>query len=111
MKHLEAAKILRMYGRDADGKLFGEDYCRATPQQIRGYAADMLRDNHPDHGGDGSQIGKIKLARDVLLRHLEDLAAVTKCSVCEGEGRVKTPRGPKKNCPTCGGSGETRRRE
>lgn len=98
MKLLNAIRLLRI------------DIGDMNEAFVRRRAAEMLRQAHPDHGGDGSQIGKIKLARDVLLRHLEDLAAVTKCSVCDGEGRVKTPRGPSKDCPTCGGSGETRRR-
>lgn len=102
MKLRDAAALLRL-------RLTG-DVAEDT-KTVRKLAADMLYNAHPDHGGDGSQIGKIKLARDVLLKHLESLAAVTKCSVCEGEGRVKTPRGPKKACVACGGTGETRRRD
>jgi hypothetical protein len=39
----------------------------APPAVVRGAARSLLKDDHPDTGGDGSAIGRIKAARDAML--------------------------------------------
>lgn len=57
--------------------------------------------NHPDNGGDGRKINRLKLARDRLLA---DTGAGI-CPVCAGDGGRITRRGIFSLCPKCNGKG------
>ena len=67
---------------------------------------DTLRATHPDQGGVGGDMAKLKEARDVLLKEAAKEAGIVPCSRCEGSGRMATRSGRRVSCSACGGSGE-----
>lgn len=70
---------------------------------IRAAFYKAVRAAHPDTGGDGSSIAKLKEARDLLMRTAEPDDYFS-CKLCGGRGRVGIGFGTP--CPVCRGTGE-----
>lgn len=73
------------------------------PEVVSGAYARAVFKNHPDHGGDGTQLASLKLARDTLLSH-RDIPA---CKMCGGSGKVRARFGAQ-TCTGCEGTGDRR---
>lgn len=79
----------------------------SSEEAIRSAYAKALREVHPDTAKDeissaGAQIGRIKLARDILLDGLNQVQE-TPCKMCGGSGRVGVGFGVP--CTACHGKG------
>lgn len=92
-------------------ELLGVEPDATSADEVRSRAAEALRLAHPDNGGDPAlasvQIKRAKVARDVLLKHLESPDPTRReCPACEGTGELII-RGAFKPrpCPRCKGSG------
>lgn len=76
-----------MNRREANN-LLGLHSDNVSPDQIRQAYAVAVRREHPDHGGSGALLKKLKQARDLLTGgpHKGLL-----CRVCSGTGFVRQP--------------------
>lgn len=54
---------------------------------VRAAYSEQVRRNHPDHGGDGKKLARLKAARDILLT----TRGKVDCSICHGNGYVRRP--------------------
>jgi hypothetical protein len=59
-----------------------------TSSQVRSAYAAKMTAAHPDHGGTGADIPKLKAARDLLARHATEQNG-TPCPHCGGTGYVQ----------------------
>lgn len=84
----------------------------ATDEQIRKRAAHLMRQAHPDHGGDpataGKIIGELRSARKALLsaRRRDTKPEEKKvCTRCHGRGTLHAGGFSQVTCPVCHGEG------
>lgn len=73
----------------------------ADETAVRSAYARAVKADHPDLGGTGALIARLKVARDTLLLH-RDIPA---CKMCKGSGRVQSRFGVQV-CIACKGSGD-----
>lgn len=77
-----------------------------TDGDVRRAYAERVMANHPDHGGDGTLIARLKQARAALLiSDTESHTDISSCVLCSGRGKVKLRFGAQ-TCTVCGGSGD-----
>lgn len=72
-----------------------------TEQTVRDAFFIRLHEQHPDCGGGGGDIDRLKQARDVML---EKLGVKTPCPQCKGRGTVSLRFGVI-DCTRCEGTG------
>jgi DnaJ-class molecular chaperone len=78
------------------------------PNDVREAFSDAVKADHPDHGGTGTNIARLKAARDILLLDESDpLTSDFPCITCKGSGYVKAKMA-KRPCEACDGTGERR---
>lgn len=94
----------------AAASILGVDRHALTREAVRAAFVEAARATHPDQGGSGADMARIKLARDVLMREVEAQESLVECPRCNGHGGIKT-RGPRVTCPACGGEGVVKRRD
>ena len=74
MRIEEAKALLGLYGD-------------LTEERVRKAYGEVVRADHPDHGGSAClRPAKLKAARDMLLRQVAAAACVTTCQRCNGNG-------------------------
>jgi len=78
-----------------------------TEDAVRAAFTDIVRKAHPDTGGAGGDLARLKEARDVLLKEAAKEAGIVPCARCEGTGRMTTRSGRRVSCSACGGTGES----
>jgi DnaJ-class molecular chaperone len=69
--------------------------------EVRSAYARAVMADHPDHGGDGTRLASLQLARDTLLSQGE----IKACVLCKGSGKVRVRFGAQ-TCTACEGSGD-----
>ena len=84
--------------------------------EIRTAFIKACRATHPDTadksvGRVKLELAELKVARDVLLKELNETQQQLDCPTCEGVGRQKTRRGGTIRCSTCAGDGVVRKKE
>lgn len=90
--------------RQADAlALLGLTGCETTPEAVAMAFQRTVKATHPDAGGAGADMDKLKQARDALLnrRNVSDFA----CKQCSGRGTVPARLGVRP-CGACRGTGE-----
>lgn len=93
--------------RDEALKLLGLEKCvtTLTPEIVQTAFRRAVVENHPDKGGEATNIGVYQTAKKVLLDNLVD--ADSTCKLCGGLGTVRGTMGHRA-CVACSGTGVRR---
>lgn len=72
----------------------------ATIAEIKAAYSAKVLENHPDHGGDGTQLSALKYARDRMLgRAGPTRVEKSECKICKGTGWVRGTGFKPDRCP------------
>lgn len=81
-----------------------------SEQQLREAYAAAVKSNHSDTGGDGSQVTKLRKAKDFLMQRFATPAALPECEPCKGKGVIMGLSKFGTTCKACQGTGRNTRR-
>lgn len=80
-----------------------------SEQQLRDAYSAAVKSNHSDTGGDGTQVAKLKKAKDFLMQRFATVQ-LDDCDNCKGLGVIKGLSKFGTTCKTCQGTGRNLRR-
>lgn len=80
-----------------------------TEDELRAAYVSAVKANHSDTGGDGTQVARLKRAKDFLAKRFEPVDALPECPRCKGKGVILGLSKFGTTCKVCQGTGRNTR--